>query len=405
MLILTIAVSMIDIYSLLLVSRFAKGIYFGISTCCLHTFIIEISPMKNRGSLLALPNLFLVSGLTSSQIISFLLPDFKQNNSCDELDGHYVIWREYLAVPVLFALLQFLLLLWVFKTENPKFLNITLEEERSSMIMYFNSIDLQNEDSLNPYSSESDKSFILEKNSIDDEDTFAKLASPSGLRALIAGWMVTAFQELSGITLVLAYAYYYGRNSSDIRLNLRQIMSLAIVVSHIFSIYLCKICNRKPMLLVSFLITWACNWWLFQVFDYGDVDRDDDITNTVVIAITYLAIGVFIICFGVALGPVAWVYTTEILTEKGMSISTFIHWVIYAIVFYLPNVGISITEGDDKENIDLKKSIGLFFFFFSGASLWGFFLVLVFIRESKGLDYKCIQNSFSHKYSVHLDDE
>jgi hypothetical protein len=47
----------------------------------------------------------------------------------------------------------------------------------------------------------------------------------------------------------------------------------------------------------------------------------------------------------------------------------------------------------------------LFFFFFSGASLWGFFLVLVFIRESKGLDYKCIQNSFSHKYSVHLDDE
>ena len=75
----------------------------------------------------------------------------------------------------------------MFKTENPKFLNITLEEERSSMIMYFNSIDLQNEDSLNPYSSESDKSFILEKNSIDDEDTFAKLASPSGLRALIAG--------------------------------------------------------------------------------------------------------------------------------------------------------------------------------------------------------------------------
>ena len=150
------------------------------------------------------------------------------------------------------------------------------------------------------------------------------------------------------------------------------------------------------MLLVSFLITWACNWWLFQVFDYKDEQGDDDITNTVLTVITYFAIGVFIICFGVALGLVTWVYTTEILTEKGMSISTCIHWVIYAIVFYLPNVGISITEGDDKANIDFRKSIGLFFFFFSRASLWGFFLVLVFIRESKGLDYKYIQNSIIH---------
>ena len=34
--------------------------------------------------------------------------------------------------------------------------------------MHFNSIDIQNEESLNPYSSESNKSVTLEQNLIDD---------------------------------------------------------------------------------------------------------------------------------------------------------------------------------------------------------------------------------------------
>jgi len=41
-------------------------------------------------------------------------------------------------------------------------------KKNQSMTMHFNSIDIQNEESLNPYSSESNKSVTLEQNLIDD---------------------------------------------------------------------------------------------------------------------------------------------------------------------------------------------------------------------------------------------
>jgi preprotein translocase subunit SecY len=129
---------------------------------------------------------------------------------------------------------------------------------------------------------------------------------------------------------------------------------------------------------------------LFQLFDQQIGHDSEDLYDMMVALINLGVVAIFIISFGTTVGTVTWVYSAEILTDKGMSLASCMHWVFYAIISYLPNFGMKIVN-KSATSVDFNEAISVFFFMFSGFSLCAFFMVVVFFKESKDLDYKDIQ--------------
>jgi MFS family permease len=118
-LILAWCILMIEAIPALLIGRFLKGVYFGISTWIVPMFIVEISELNQRGGLLAFTQLSIVSGLLAVQIVGLWLPKFVRSSEqvtyWASLDGVHVIWREIFSFPIIVGVLQMVLLIFVFK--------------------------------------------------------------------------------------------------------------------------------------------------------------------------------------------------------------------------------------------------------------------------------------------------
>lgn len=92
---------------------------------------------------------------------------------------------------------------------------------------------------------------------------------------------------------------------------------------------------------------------------------------------------------------VIYVYAAEILTDKGMAISSVVHWGTNTLMGFLPIFGLTFARiGQDY--IILDEALTLYFFFFSGVSILGFFLVTIFVKETKGKSRKEITKDFQN---------
>jgi hypothetical protein len=84
----------------------------------------------------------------------------------------------------------------------------------------------------------------------------------------------------------------------------------------------------------------------------------------------------FILGFGLSLGPIVWLYLAEILPPKGTSLAglhLFLWATIVAIIFPF-----------------MKESLGIFgcFYLFSGLSFLGLIFILIYVKETKGKNNK-----------------
>ena len=82
-----------------------------------------------------------------------------------------------------------------------------------------------------------------------------------------------------------------------------------------------------------------------------------DIDN-VLIWITMVLVLLFVISFAVTVGPLAWIYLTEIMTEKGMGIAVSLHWMVIVTISLIP------TFSESHQN---KVSYSWLFFSSSGC--------------------------------------
>jgi SP family facilitated glucose transporter-like MFS transporter 1 len=96
----------------------------------------------------------------------------------------------------------------------------------------------------------------------------------------------------------------------------------------------------------------------------------------------------FIVFFEFSLGPLLWIYMSEIMTEKGLSIGVCINWIATVnIAFFTP----SLIEAFGKGN----KGSGILFCGCGGITIITALFCLFIVKETKGLSEKEVQALYS----------
>lgn len=94
----------------------------------------------------------------------------------------------------------------------------------------------------------------------------------------------------------------------------------------------------------------------------------------------------FIIFFQFSLGPLLWIYMSEIMTEKGLSLGAGLNWILTVCFALFTQDIINAFGGGDAANSG--KGQGYLFITCGGISaLCGMFCLLV-VKETKGLSDK-----------------
>ena len=104
----------------------------------------------------------------------------------------------------------------------------------------------------------------------------------------------------------------------------------------------------------------------------------------------------FIMFFEFSLGPLLWVYLSEVMTEKGLSLGVGVNQIITVLIAFFTNSLIS-GFGGSRYGTEIDQELGTARLFLTcggitfGCAIFCFLLV----RETKGLTDKEIQNLFS----------
>lgn len=85
-----------------------------------------------------------------------------------------------------------------------------------------------------------------------------------------------------------------------------------------------------------------------------------------------VCIFIYLFAFGVSLGPVVWLYNSEILPAKGVALATLANWTgVIFITFTFPQV-----VNEQGEHIQYM------FMFFAVCCTLGLFFMLKFVKET-----------------------
>ena len=117
------------------IGRFLLGVAAGLFTTLVPLFINEISPLKYSGPLGALRQAIQNVGVLVSYLLGLGVP---AHGSEEEKTSNY--WRIMFGLPIVFAILQVLLMTTCFAKETPKYLisKGNIREAKNTIKLYFN---------------------------------------------------------------------------------------------------------------------------------------------------------------------------------------------------------------------------------------------------------------------------
>ena len=189
--------------------------------------------------------------------------------------------------------------------------------------------------------------------------------------------------QFSGISLIDQYASFFKLTENE-QFLLNFVLSIISLVWWSVSLYLVTIFGRKGLLMFGLLSVCCWNTLLFQVFD--DDRLESDIDNRYSIFINVMVILIMIIYtmgfyFGIA--SVSWIYVTETMTPKGLAIAILFRLLVNIVVTTLPFLALNLSHYNPEASF--IKYLGGFFFMYAGWWLINYFLLLVFLKETKEL--------------------
>ena len=180
--------------------------------------------------------------------------------------------------------------------------------------------------------------------------------------------------------MIYQYSFYFGLPDNKDQYNLKPLVGIINMLVTILSLFIIQKFKRRPIFMMGYLLSWALNWYLFQIYqEHGGESDGAYQTIITIMAITFIVAHIFI--YSLTLGTVTWVYAGEILTEKGMGVAVTLHWISNLLIYFLPSISAFANRRKDDE-MD-QSYFSKFFFLYSGLSMWGFFLTSVFTIETK----------------------
>ena len=405
-------------YEMLYLARMLGGFAIGAALVLAPTYIAEISTSETRGTLVSVQQLNIVLGFFAAFLSNYYLNDaFKSGSSFLTEEN---VWRWMLGVEMLPAVLYFLLLFFVPK--SPRWLFAQNRNAEGQAVL---------ERLHGPaYAAKESQAIIASINEAKNKEQvqIGELFKPALRFILLVGLTIGILQQVTGINAIYFYATSIFKQTgigTDAAFSSGVLLSGTSVIFTLVAMYLIDRMGRRPLLIIGtagialslLLCAYSFKQATYQLSSeditaiegidqtalsgvanklYGnDVDFKNAmkgalgnqaykkyegaiIEAAVDMNATLVLIGIlgFIACFAFSLGPVMWVMLSEMYPNKyrGLAIgfigfiNSFSSWLIQQIFpWELSNLGNALT-----------------FFIFGAIALFGFFIFLKVLPETKG---------------------
>ncbi len=349
-----------------LVARIISGLGIGASSMICPVYIAEIAPEKWRGRLGTLFQLGIVTGIFLTLFINKVI-----QNSGDDAWNIAVGWRWMLGMEVLPAVIFILLLFAV--PESPRWLAQKGREEEARSIL--EKVD-------GPAHAEVEMNAIREA-SLREEGRFSELFTGNFFRPLVLAVLLMAFSQFCGINAIVYYStkiFAAAGGSTNSAFNSSVWVGLINLLFTFVAIGFVDKAGRRPLLLIGTAvqtIALGLVGWMFHTGTSG--------------LPLLLGVVLFIAAFAMAMGPIGWLFCSEVFPNKvrgrAMSIAAFAIWVsCYIVAQTFPMLNDSPSIGP-----------AMTFWIYGAVSLLSFLFVLSAIPETKGRTLEEIEQMWNEK--------
>jgi sugar porter (SP) family MFS transporter len=327
--------------------RFIGGVAVGTASMLSPMYIAEISPAGKRGSLVSLNQLAIVIGILAAFFSNYLLVSTGDNN-----------WRWMLSVMGVPAVLFFLALLFV--PESPRWL-----VQKGRTAEGFAVLKRINGTTAATAEMAAIESTLVHVRKVSYRDVFTRQVGP----ILWIGIIVAVFQQITGINAIMYYApMIFAKTGIGLDTALMQTIAVG-GINFLFTIvairYIDKI-GRRPLLIGGTIGMAAALIMLAAAFYFERFEG----------YLVLCCILFYIASFAASLGPVTWVFISEIypnrLRSEAMSVTIVILWGMCFIVSLIFPYLLNVLGG------------GATFFVFGALCIAYLIFILLKIPETKG---------------------
>ncbi|ERM94341.1 hypothetical protein AMTRI_Chr04g189530 [Amborella trichopoda] len=380
-------------YALLTAGRVVAGIGVGYALMIAPVYTTEVAPTSIRGFLTSFPEIFINGGVLLGYVSNFAFADLSLQLS----------WRMMLGVGVVPSV--FLIVGGLVMPESPRWL-IMQGKLGAAMKVLLKTSDSPDEAQLRlseiklsaGIPNDTDGEIVSVPKRHDGEGVWKELIlhpTPAIRRILIVAIGMHFFQQASGIDAVVLYSPRVFRQAGIKKKNHLLGATIAVGASKTFSVliatFLLDRMGRRPLLFISLggMIISVCGLGFgLTMIAHTDEKLEWAITLCIVTILLYVAF------FEVGLGPIAWVYTSEIfplrLRATGVSIGVAVNRLMSGV--------------NGMTFISLYKAItvGGAFFLFAGICFLAFLFIFFFLPETNGRTLEEVSDLFAKKTTTLL---
>ena len=336
-----------------LIARFISGLGIGASSMICPVYIAEIAPERWRGRLGTLFQFGIVAGIFLTLFINKII----QGMGDDAWNTAYG-WRWMLGMEVVPAALFMALLFTV--PESPRWLAQKGREAEARGIL----------EKVGGVEHAAVELAAIREASSHEEGRFSELFSGPFLRPTLLAAILMACSQFCGINAIIYYSSKIfeaaggGKNAAFLSSLVVGLINLVFTFIAIASV---DRLGRRPLLMIGTAvqtIALGCVGWMFHVHGSGIP--------------LLLCIMLFTSAFAMALGPISWLFSSEIFPNKirgrAMSVAAFTVWVsCYIVAQTFPMLNDSPSVGP-----------ALTFWLYAAVSFFSFIFAAAFIPETKG---------------------
>jgi MFS transporter, SP family, xylose:H+ symportor len=363
-----------DIWTFILF-RFLGGIGIGIASMSTPMYIAEIAPAHLRGRLVSVNQIAIVGGILLVYFVNYFVAQ-RGDQAWNEATG----WRWMFATGILPSVAFALLLLRI--PESPRWLvEMGREPEATSILLKV----------AGQQHAEVELAGIREALSA-EKGNWAELFSDALRRPLVIGILLAILQQVTGINVFLYFGTTIFKNMSDstgVDAGMLQqiVVGGASALSTVVAIATVDKWGRKPLM---FFGAAGMGVSLLAMGLMAQNMSDPNAANRWMLVFIIL----YVVCFGLSVGPVTWVILSEIyptaVRGRALGLATFFLWISdYVVTQTFPIM-------DAKDSWFVRNFNHAFPFYIYAA----FCLVLIavlwrLVPETKGKSLEQIERSWT----------
>jgi MFS transporter, SP family, arabinose:H+ symporter len=329
-------------------SRLAGGLAVGAASVLAPLYIAEVAPAKNRGMLVALNQMTIVTGILLSYLVNWLLAFDAQNG-----------WRWMFATAAVPATVFFIAMFFV--PESPRWL---VENERSPEALRVLT-------RVNGGAVARSELQQIQTSVAQETGSLLELLQPGLRRAFWIAVSLAILQQITGINTVLFYGSIIFKEHVANQSNTSAVFANVVVgvinfLMTMVALGLIDKLGRRPLLMISTAMMAICQ----AALGFAFLLKAPPATLVLTIVLCCVA------AFAVGLGPGFWVLLSEIfptrIRGRAMSIATICLWIACTVL--------------TMTFLSLVKAVSATgaFLVYSGMCVVTLFIVWRFVPETKG---------------------